>query len=57
MVQSLMMSINTRHFSFLEGESSHYSEDDSLGYRMHIHELRIGTFAALVGLMAVAICF
>ena len=55
-VHRVFMPVNTRHFSFLEGESSHDSKEDEMSYRMHIHELRIGTFAGLVGLMALAIC-
>ena len=55
-VYRVFMPVNTRHFSFLEGERSHFSKEDDMSYRMHIHGLRIGTFACIVGLTALAIC-
>lgn len=51
-VQRAMMPINTRHFSFLEGEDFHSSMENEVSYRMHIHKLRIGSFAGLMSVFA-----
>jgi len=55
-LERLLMNVNTHHASFLEREEFHYSKEDEASYRMHIHELRIGTFAALMAATALAIC-
>ncbi|MCR5175516.1 MAG: hypothetical protein K6C05_01555 [Anaerovibrio sp.] len=55
-MQRAFMPVNTHHYSFLEGKDFHYSKEDDVSYRMFIHKLRIGTFTALVGACALALC-
>ena len=55
-MERLLMNVNTHHYSFLEGEKFESAKDKDLAYRLSIHELRIGTFAALVVATALAIC-
>ncbi|ORT99157.1 hypothetical protein D081_2127 [Anaerovibrio sp. JC8] len=55
-IERLLMNVNTHHYSFLEGENLHSAKEDEVSYRLKIHELRIGTFAALVVATALAIC-
>ena len=55
-MERLLMNVNTHHYSFLEGEDFHSAKESELSYRLGIHELRIGGFAALVVATALAIC-
>ena len=55
-MERLLMNVNTHHYSFLEGENITSAKENELSYRLKIHELRIGTFAALVVATALAIC-
>ena len=55
-MRAAIMSINTRHYSFLEGYNLSCTEDNNFNYRMSIHKLRIGTFAGLLAVAALTIC-